>query len=397
MWRTALFIGFICSVMLNVYLFIQLNVFSIEQKLQQDVSVQPLQRLAKQTKNKIKHIDNTYDIESTKNAQQVVNKIKQAINDKDYFDARFLINTLANDYETEVAQVAEVRLFWLQTIEALIQQKLFIHAEASISAYLVFEPDDSDFLYLQVDLYWQQQLALLAIKHAYEVQYHVFNEVKNRNAMNFSRSLVQQFADGLIKNNHWLELRNLVEEVTVFDPQNLNLQWLFVRAQFQLGEFEYAREAIEPLLSEPNYKIKALALLAEIEVALRKPQSIPLNRQGEHFIVQALMNDTFKVSLMLDTGASISLLSEPAFEVLNQYSEVLYVKDVNLNTAGGTITASIYQVAEFAIQDYIVNDFVFAVSSFVSEGNDGLLGMNFLKHFDFHIDQNNGLLVLKNK
>ena len=394
MWRTALFISFICSVTLNVYLFIQLNVFSIEQKLQQDVSVQPLQRLAKQTKNKVKYIDNIYDVENTKNAQQVVNKIKQAINDKDYFDARFLMNTLANDYETEVS---EVRLFWLQTTEALIQKKLFIHVEDSISAYLAYDPDDSDFLYLQVDLYWQQQLALLAIKHAYEVQYHVFNEVKNRNAINFSRSLVQQFADGLIKNNHWLELRDLVEEVTVFDPQNLNLQWLFVRAQFQLGEFEYARDAIKPLLSEPNYKIKALALLAEIEVALRKPQSIPLNRQGEHFIVQALMNDTFKVSLMLDTGASISLLSEPAFEVLNQYSEVLYVKDVKLNTAGGTITASIYQVAEFAIQGYIVNDFVFAVSSFVSEGNDGLLGMNFLKHFDFHIDQNNGLLVLKNK
>jgi clan AA aspartic protease (TIGR02281 family) len=394
MWRTALFISFICSVTLNVYFFIQLNVFSIEQKLQQDVTVQPLQRLAKQTKNKVKPIDNIYDVENTKNAQQVVNKIKQAINDKDYFDARFLMNTLANDYETEVS---EVRLFWLQTTEALIQQKLFIHVEDSISAYLAYDPDDSDFLYLQVDLYWQQQLALLAIKHAYEVQYHVFNEVKNRNAINFSRSLVQQFADGLIKNNHWLELRDLVEEVTVFDPQNLDLQWLFVRAQFQLGEFEYARDAIEPLLSEPNYKIKALALLAEIEVALRKPQSIPLNRQGEHFIVQALMNDTFKVSLMLDTGASISLLSEPAFEVLNEYSEVLYVKDVKLNTAGGTITASIYQVAEFAIQGYIVNDFVFAVSSFVSEGNDGLLGMNFLKHFDFHIDQNNGLLVLKNK
>ena len=187
----------------------------------------------------------------------------------------------------------------------------------------------------------------------------------------------------------------------IFDPQHLNLQWLFVRAQYQLGEFEYARNAIEPLLAEPNYKIKAHALLAEIEAALRKPQSIPLRRQGEHFIVQALVNDTFNVSLMLDTGASISLLSESAFEALSQYSDVTYMKDLNMSTAGGTITASIYQVAEFSIQGYIVNDFVFAVTpSYVSggsEGNDGLLGMNFLRNFDFHIDQNNSSLMLKNK
>jgi clan AA aspartic protease (TIGR02281 family) len=401
MWRITLFIGLLCSVALNVYLFLQLNVRTIENKFQQEVSIYKLQSEAKTTKNKLNTLDkDNYSVgtKSSQSAFKIANTIKNAINEKDYFNARFLINSLANGHETDYqSELAEVRLFWLQATKALIQQKLFTHAEDSISAYLAFQPDDGDFLYLQVDLYWQQQLTLLAIKHAYEVQYHVFNEVNNSNTINFARALVQQHADVLIKNNHWLELRYLVEEVLLFDPQNLNLQWLFVRAQYQLGEFEYARNAIEPLLSEPNYKIKALALLAEIEAALRKPQSIPLSRQGEHFIVQALMNDTFKVSLMLDTGASISLLSEPAFEALSQYSEILYIEDVNLNTAGGTITASIYQVDEFSIQGYIVNDFIFAVSSFVSEGNDGLLGMNFLKHFDFHIDQNNGLLVLKNK
>jgi predicted aspartyl protease len=113
--------------------------------------------------------------------------------------------------------------------------------------------------------------------------------------------------------------------------------------------------------------------------------------------VQAVMNDTFKVSLMLDTGASISLLSERAFEALSRYSEVVYVKDLQLNTAGGIVTTSIYQVDQFTIQGYTINDFIFAVSPYVGEGNDGLLGMNFLSAFDFYIDQNNNLLILKNK
>lgn len=397
MWRITLFSSLICSLILNVYLFMELNLRTIENKLQQEVSL----FLKQGSTNMINNKDNTTynessvdNSQSAKVAQQLANNIKKTINAKDYFNASYLINTLANDHK---AELSGVRLFWLKKTQELIQQKLFTHAEDSINSYLVFQSDDRDFLYQQVDLYWQQQLHLLAIRHAYEVQYHTFDEVKNRAVVSFARNLVQQQVDIAITHNQWLELRDLIEEVLLFDPQHLNWQWLLVRAQYQLGEFEYARNAIEPLLNQPNYKIKAQALLVEIEAGLREPQSIPLIRQGEHFIVQALISDTFNVSLMLDTGASISLLSEPAFEALSRYSEVVYIKDLRLNTAGGTITASTYQVDEFAIQGYIVKDFIFAVSPYASEGNDGLLGMNFLRVFDFHIDQNNSLLMLKNK
>ncbi|MFT5759183.1 MAG: clan AA aspartic protease (TIGR02281 family) [Alteromonadaceae bacterium] len=400
MWRIVLFIGFICSIALNVYLFLQLNVRAIETKFQQGIRIAPQQRLADMQNNKdeAKSIAKASFIDSTKNAQKIVSKIKNSLNGKDYVNANFLIHTLANDQQAELSQI---RLFWLQAIQTLIEQKLFTHAEDAINAYLAFQSDDIDFLYQQVDLYWQQQLPLLAIKYAYEVQYHLFNRVDVREAMSVARGVVQQQVDVLINNNDWLALRGLIENVLLFDPQSLNLQWLFARTQYQLGEFDSARNAIEPLLTQPNYKIKARALLAEIEAKFRTPQSIPLSRQGEHFIVQANINDTFNVSLMLDTGASISLLSESAFDALNQYSEVIYLKDLNLNTAGGQVTASLYQVDEFAIKGYVVNDFVFAVTSTYvngdSEKNDGLLGMNFLKAFDFHIDQNNSLLILKNK
>jgi len=405
MWRIALILSLISSLVLNVYLFMQLNIQLIESNFPQAVSrysqlpttqIKKDQELKKST-IRSNALDSPNVIDGTnlsENASNQVSEITAAIDVKDYFNAAYLINRLANDHKSELPQA---KLFWLQATKTLIQQKHFTHAENAISAYLSFDPDDSEFLYQQVDLYWQQQLPLLAIKHAYEVQYHVFSEVEIRNKVNFARELVQQQIALLQKNSLWLELRDLVEEVLALDPQNLNLQWHFVFAQYQLGEFEYARNAIEPLLNQPNYKVKAQALLADIEAALRAPQSVPLTRQGEHFIVQALINESFNVSLMLDTGASISLLSEQAFNELNHYSDVIYLKDLTLNTAGGQITASLYQVAEFAIQGYRVNDFVFAVSPFTSEGNDGLLGMNFLKAFDFHIDQKNSWLVLEGK
>jgi clan AA aspartic protease (TIGR02281 family) len=389
MWRIVLFLGLFCSIALNVYLFMQLSVRTIENKFQQEANVHQ-QQMAHMKKHQVK---DEYS-ESTKNAQQIVNEIKNAVNGKDYYHANFLIHTLPNDFQ---AELSDVKQFWLQATQDLIQQNSFTDAEDSINAYLSFQGDDDDFLYQQVDLYWQQQLPLLAIKYAYEVQYHLFNDVDIRDAINVARELVKQQIDVFINNNDWLELKGLVEEVLLFDPQSFNLQWTFVRAQYQLGEFESARDAIEPLLNQPNYKIKARALLTEIEAALRTPQSIELRRQGEHFIVQALINDTFNLSLMLDTGASISLISATAFDALSQNLDVVYVRDLNLNTAGGTVTASIYQVAEFAIQDYVVNDFVFAVSPYINEENDGLLGMNFLRNFDFYIDQKNNVLILKNK
>jgi hypothetical protein len=194
MWRFALLIGFSCSVVLNVYFFMELNIRTIENKFQKEASVHLQQRATHtkkdevQDKKKNKEKDNYSDIEGTQSAEKSADSVKAAINAKDYFNASYLINILANDHKTELS---EVRLFWLHAAQALIQQKLFTHAENSISAYLLFQRDDSDFLYQQVDLYWQQQLPLLAIRYAYEMQYHVFNEVENRAAVNFARQLVQ--------------------------------------------------------------------------------------------------------------------------------------------------------------------------------------------------------------
>lgn len=390
MWRIVLFITLFCSLALNVYFFMQISVYSIESEINQELNV-----IKKHDVVRMK-TERGNDIVSPNSTQIVAIKIKNAIISKDYFIAIFLINTLANDYKAE-SELAEVRLFWLEATKALIKEGFYINAENSISAYLSYEQDDVGFLHQQIDLFWQQQLSISAIRYAYEMQYHVFNENKKRDVLNFARELVQQKTDELIKNNLWVELQDFIEEVIIFDPDDVNLQWLFVNAQYQLGEFELALNAIEPFLNLSNYKIKAQALLEKIKAALRKPESIPLSRQGQHFIVQAVIDDSFQVSLMLDTGASISLISESAFETLKQYSNVTYIKDLNLNTAGGQITASTYQVAEFSIQGYIINDFTFVVSPFISEENDGLLGMNFLRNFDFHIDQENSVLILKNK
>ena len=367
----------------------KLNIHAIENTLPQSRFHQ--ENVIKTTmlsKNNV--VNNAAELQEYK--QNLPDKIKQALIQQDYYLASFLINGLADKNE-----LAQLIVIWLQNSTALLAAQQFVPLDNSISAYLEFKADDQRFLYLQVESELAQGQLLVAIKHAYDIQYHVFTEAKKVNVINAARKLVQEAIAPLIKNNLWLELKELVVEISLYDQEYLYLQWVFAQAQYQLDELELARNSLEPLLMEPNFKVKAQALYNKIELSLQKTESIALSRQGAHFIVQATINNNFNVALMLDTGASISLLSEQAFEQLNLYSEVVYLKDLRLNTAGGQVTASLYQVAEFDLQGYVLRPFVFAVSPFMSEGSDGLLGMNYLSSFDFHIDQTNNLLILKNK
>jgi len=390
MWRIVVFFVLVCSLGLNFYFFMKLNIPSVEGRIQGSNQQHSVfnQTLASTEK---KQNDGSSLLDSE---LKLVKQVKTAIKAHDFYLARFLIIALANDNESVLP---EVKKLWLQATKILIKEGLFNYVEDSINAYLDFKPNDIDFLYLRVDSYLQQELFIGAITTAYEIKYHVFNEAKKRTVLLYARQLVQQQIDVLIRNSLWLELIDMIEHVSILDPEDPNLQWFFSQAHFKIGEFELAKNAVQPLLTQSNYQVKAEGLLSKINLALRKPESIQLNRHGEHFIVQGTINNAFDVSLMLDTGASISLLSEQAFEQLSQYAEVDYVKELQLNTAGGQITASIYKVAEFEIQGYVLEDFIFAVSPFSSANNDGLLGMNYLSAFDFHIDQTNNLLILTNK
>lgn len=395
MWRFVFSVVLLCSIGLNFYLFMQLSVHTIENKLQSNnLQQNGLQQNSFNQKLASTVTKKNDDISISDNEAKLVDQIKTAIKKYDFYLARFLIITLADD---NASALAKVRGFWLQTTQTLIDESLFNHVEDSINAYLDFKPNDADFLYLRVDSYLQQKFFIKAITSAYEIQYHGFSAAKQRSVILYARQLVQQQIDVFIQNNLWLELIDLIEQVSILDPDDPNLQWFFAQAQYQLGEFNYALNAVQPLLTLPNYQVKAQILLKKINLALREPESIKLSRHGEHFIVQGTINNAFNVSLMLDTGASISLLSEQAFDQLRQYADVEYLKELQLNTAGGRVTASIYQVSEFEIQGYVLKDFIFAVSPFISGNNDGLLGMNYLGAFDFHIDQTNDLLILTNK
>ena len=122
--------------------------------------------------------------------------------------------------------------------------------------------------------------------------------------------------------------------------------------------------------------------------------SLTLIRKANQFIVPVTVNNS-AANLLLDTGASISVVTRQFFEKHNLGHQARFITSTTFNTANGQTRGDIYQVKRFEIADLPLSDVKLAVLENASSGDiDGLLGMNVLGRFRFQIDQDNNVLEL---
>lgn len=135
-----------------------------------------------------------------------------------------------------------------------------------------------------------------------------------------------------------------------------------------------------------------------IESEQPKPKSIDLQYEKGQIMVEALLNKRIRSTLLLDTGASIVLLSRQIGQQIGP-SPVRRRQKVELQLADGRKIKADYVILEsLSVQGVEANDVAAAV---LSEDigdiayKDGLLGMSFLKNFNFKVDQKNNKLILE--
>jgi hypothetical protein len=99
MWRITLCILLLCSLAINVYLFLQLNIQVINNK------ISPYQSAVSNTESSPQPINSTVKY----NEQPLSVKVKRALQERDYFLASFLIKSLPNK-----KQLPELKAYWLK-------------------------------------------------------------------------------------------------------------------------------------------------------------------------------------------------------------------------------------------------------------------------------------------
>lgn len=124
---------------------------------------------------------------------------------------------------------------------------------------------------------------------------------------------------------------------------------------------------------------------------------IPVRRIGQLYVVPVELNGSRTAQLILDTGASHTILSREIVRELALLPSDYRPDQVLMKTASGSVDAQVVQIDSMKIATEEARNSsaaVHTVPDFPS-GVDGLLGLSFLHQFEVTLDSSKGELHLK--
>lgn len=126
--------------------------------------------------------------------------------------------------------------------------------------------------------------------------------------------------------------------------------------------------------------------------------TIPLQKIGGSFVVQANLNNERTAHLIVDTGASMTVLSTNIAIDLG----ILGTTDnelLTVNTAGGSVQVNMNYLSLLQVGTAQAKNVAVAIHDLpdIPEQIEGLLGMSFLKHFLVTLDAEHARLILRPK
>jgi len=313
-------------------------------------------------------------------------------------------------YESLQRQADEIVLAAARTrilahARRLIAERQFTQAEQLLQGFLVAAYRDVEARVLLAEAYQGQDDFRTAIDQLYEARGYAYRAAMLQRISGRIRSLVSDLTRALKRNGDQSALLALYQQLIQLEPDHAPWFMGLASTQLALDDEEAARRSLLLVAQDPDVGAQAQAMLSELSVALAGTQGtdrtrvtevvgVPLQRSGNHFIVQASTADGRSTRLLIDTGASLTILTP---EVLARRG--IRYRDTGrsglFNTANGPVEAPIYKLDALAVGDWQVRDIEIGVMDLgVGTAVDGLLGMNFLHHFQFFIDQNEAMLRL---
>ena len=302
--------------------------------------------------------------------------------------------------------VADARMQILAHAHQLIDAHSFSLAEQLLQRFLVTAYRDVEARVLLAAAYRGQLEFHAAIDQLYEARGYAYRPAMLQRITARIRSMVAELTRSLKRNDDPNALLTLYQHLIQLEPDHAPYFMGLAAAQLALDDKAAARRSLLLVSQDADVGAQAQALLSELSIALAGTQDaaswdpatavggIPLHRSGNHFIVDARPARGRSIRLLIDTGASLTIFTP---EVLEQRG--IRYQDTGrtgvFNTANGSVTAPIVKLDYLVVGDWQVDQIEIGVLDLGSRLDvDGLLGMNFLSHFQFFIDQNESLLRL---
>jgi clan AA aspartic protease (TIGR02281 family) len=328
--------------------------------------------------------------------------------DRGTFDTAFEhYAVLQQQADAPAVQRARERI--LSHAEKLINGQRYRPAIKLLQLYLQYEYRDAEARLLLAQAFYHDGELRDAIDALYEARGHAYRPAMLERLTRRLRAVTAEHIKVLARNSDHTGLLQLYQHLTQLEPAYAPYFIGLANTQLALNDKDAARRSLLLVAQDPDVGAGARTLLAQlrdteagIEEDTQTPTEndgtgVPLVRRGNHFLVDARLNNTHDVRLLIDTGASVTILSPAALD----RSGIRYTdtgRTSVFNTANGQVRAPIYRLDVLVLGDWQVSRLEFGVLELAgSSAFDGLLGMNFLEHFQFFIDQNEALLRLQLK
>lgn len=246
---------------------------------------------------------------------------------------------------------------------------------------------------LMIETYIKEKEFAKAIKLIIDAKENYVSEHEDKRLHTQLGEVSKKYIGTLMESEEFGLLIDFLKEMIAYDDSQSFYSFKLAQVLINLDKTEEASAVLDTLQYDEMYGDNAKKLLKTIDKEEEESYdySIPLEKHGAHYVVNVVLDGT-PFRLLLDTGATYIFIDEDKAAMLD-----LIRDDLVLQTAGNNIDAKLCQASSMRIGDLELSDVKVTVAPFKREGVDGLLGMNFLKKFNFYIDQDNHTLNLNTK
>ncbi len=214
----------------------------------------------------------------------------------------------------------------------------------------------------------------------------------------------------LYRMGHYPEAEMIFRELALKKPHDYTAKYMLAVTLVNMQRYNEAKALYKNVISRSNNDrlIKlcrtGLSNLGETYGSYYQPNItkavLNVNIAGGVIVVNdVLLNNTLKTKLILDTGASFTMISKATARKLNIRTNG--VQTVKIMTGSGYINAPLVKIPEIEVKGLIVRnvDAIVADLPVHTSGDSheiaGLLGLSFLENFRISIDRANNLVVLE--
>lgn len=286
----------------------------------------------------------------------------------------------------------------LDHARSLLESDQSADAEALLNLYLDYEFRDVSAMLLMAEIYQAGGNDLEAIEILFQAKSYAYFPELIEETDQVLRLTIRDYDSQLLDRNDYIARLNLYQRLTELEPE-YTLHFIeLAETYLALGNAVDAREALALTRHDSSVLARVNDIDRRIDKSLATDKQyaagIALQPFGNQFLVGAVVNNAHRAFLLLDTGASLSIISAGSLQAMG----VAYQSSGRtawFNTAGGRVQAPVVTLDSLALDNMVVEDIeVGVISELDGAPFDGLLGMNYLRHFEFFIDQNQSRLQL---